>query len=41
VELRLPLSAVTTADSARALGKRFTTAARADKDIGKIDVYFH
>ncbi|OGI63660.1 MAG: hypothetical protein A2W18_15430 [Candidatus Muproteobacteria bacterium RBG_16_60_9] len=41
VELRLPLSAVTTADSARTLGKRFTTAARADKDIGKIDVYFH
>jgi len=41
VELRLPLSAVTTADSARALGKRFTTAARVDKDIGKIDVYFH
>ena len=41
VELRLPLSAVASTDEARALGHRFARAARADKDIGKIDVYFH
>jgi cation diffusion facilitator family transporter len=41
VELRLPLSAVATTDEAQALGRRFAKAARADKEIGKIEVYFH
>jgi cation diffusion facilitator family transporter len=41
VELRLPLSAVATTYEAQALGRRFANAARSDKDIGKIDVYFH
>lgn len=41
VELRLPLSAVTTTKEAQLLGRRFAQAARADRDIGKIDVYFH
>lgn len=41
VELRLPLSAVATTEEARTLGHRFAKAARADKDIGRIDVYFH
>lgn len=41
VELRLPLSAVGTTKEAQLLGRRFAQAARADKDIGKIEVYFH
>lgn len=41
VELRLPLSAVRTTDEAQALGRRFAQAARSDKDIGRIEVYFH
>lgn len=41
VELRLPLSTVRTSEEARALGRRFARAAETDRDIGKIEVYFH
>lgn len=41
VELRLPLSAVRTTREAQALGRRFANAARSDKQIGNIEVYFH
>lgn len=40
VELRLPLSAVNTIEEAQTLGRRFANAARSDKDIGTIEVYF-
>jgi cation diffusion facilitator family transporter len=40
VELRLPLSAVATAEEGRALASRFAKAAMHDADIGKIEVYF-
>jgi cation diffusion facilitator family transporter len=41
VELQLPLSAVATAEEARALAGRLAAAASADSEIGKVDVYFH
>jgi len=41
VELRLPLSAVSTTDDARRLSRRFAEVANRDNDIGKIEVYFH
>jgi hypothetical protein len=40
VELRLPLSAVATAEEGRALAAQLADAARHDPDIGKIEVYF-
>lgn len=41
VELRLPLSAVSDSQEARTLAKRFAAAAGKDKDIRKVEVYFH
>lgn len=41
VELRLPLSAAKNSDEARTLAKRFAAAVSEDKEIRKVDVYFH
>lgn len=41
VELRLPLSALSDSPSGRALARRFADAAKADPQIGRVDVYFH
>jgi cation diffusion facilitator family transporter len=41
VELQLPLAAIATAEQGRALARRFAQAAACDRDIGKVEVYFH
>jgi cation diffusion facilitator family transporter len=41
VELRLPLTAIRDIAHGRSLAQQFAGAARSDRDIGQIDVYFH
>lgn len=41
IELRLPQDAVTHSTTARQLAQRFAAAVRDDRDIGKVEVYFH
>jgi cation diffusion facilitator family transporter len=41
VELRLPLSAVATAEAGCVLAHRFALAAGRDPEIGKVEIYFH
>jgi hypothetical protein len=41
IELLLPQDAVTHPATARQLAEKFAAAARDDRDIGKVDVYYH
>lgn len=41
IELLLPQGAVTHSTTARQLAQRFAAAIRDDRDIGKVDVYYH
>ncbi|MCR4331626.1 MAG: cation diffusion facilitator family transporter, partial [Sulfuricaulis sp.] len=41
IELRLPQEAVTHSTSARELAQRFALAVQEDRDIGKVDIYYH
>ncbi len=41
IELLLPQDAVTHSTTARQLAQRFAAAVRDDRDVGKVDVYYH
>ena len=41
IELLLPQDAVTHSTTARQLSQRFAAAVRDDRDVGKVDVYYH
>lgn len=41
IELLLPQDAVTPSTTARQLAQRFAAAVREDRDVGKVDVYYH